>query len=55
MIELIYAFLLEAYEKNPVLYGAAVLAVMAAEGIILALLAEVAFRLLGIKVEKIGH
>jgi hypothetical protein len=47
--------LAEISRENPALYGAIVVAVIVVEGLLLALLMELVFRVLGIEVREIPH
>ncbi|NOZ59914.1 MAG: hypothetical protein GXO66_10135 [Euryarchaeota archaeon] len=47
--------LAEISRENPTLYGAIVVAVIVVEGMLLALLMELVFKILGIEVKEVPH
>lgn len=55
MLEAYMNFMIEANENNPWLYAIGVLVTMAVLGISIGILADLLFKLLGIKLEKIEH
>jgi len=50
-----FEILAEISRENPVLYGAIVVGVILVEGIVLALLMELVFKVLGIEVKEVPH